>query len=154
MNYHLDSKQLIQRKILIVSPPPHSTRYSFIKTMNHRSLRKLNSWRYLKSQHFIRKKTSPELWCINSLPTSGVCWYPLQTVWTQIRPDKMLGLILTQSVWHSDGIPDRFFFEKVDIYFFWKQKNQLTTKKRAKLPSMQRVKTAQIWCTPCNSFSN
>ena len=28
----------------------------------------------------------------------------------QIRPDKMLGLIWIQTVWHSDGIPERFFF--------------------------------------------
>ena len=30
-----------------------------------------------------------------------VCWYPLQTVWTQIRPDKKSGLIWIRTVWHS-----------------------------------------------------
>ena len=31
------------------------------------------------------------------------------TVWTQIRPDKMSGLIWIKIVWHSDGIPERIF---------------------------------------------
>ena len=31
--------------------------------------------------------------CVNSLYTSSICRYPLQTVWTWIRPDKMLVLI-------------------------------------------------------------
>ena len=43
-----------------------------------------------------------------------VRWYPLQTVWTQIRPDKTSGLIWIQTVWHSDGISERFF-EKVNL---------------------------------------
>ena len=30
---------------------------------------------------------------VNSLYTSSICRYPLQTVWTWIRPDKMLVLI-------------------------------------------------------------
>ena len=35
------------------------------------------------------------------------CWFkPLQTVWIQIRPDNMSGLIWIQTFWHSDGIPD------------------------------------------------
>ena len=34
------------------------------------------------------------------LPSSVVCWWPLQTDWTQIRPDNMSGLIKIQSVWH------------------------------------------------------
>ena len=39
------------------------------------------------------------------------------TFWTQIRPNKMLGLIWIQNVWHSDDIPDffNFFLEKVDF---------------------------------------
>ena len=45
----------------------------------------------------------------NSLPPSVVCWYLLQTVWNQIRPDKTSGLIWIQTVWHSDGIPERIF---------------------------------------------
>ena len=36
-----------------------------------------------------------------------------KSVWTQIRPDKMSGLIWIQTVWHSDGIPKRAF-EKPD----------------------------------------
>ena len=34
---------------------------------------------------------------------------PLQTVWTQIRPDKMSGLIWIQTVLQSDGILERIF---------------------------------------------
>ena len=36
--------------------------------------------------------------------TFVVCWYPLQTVWTQIRLDKMSGLIWIQTIWHADDI--------------------------------------------------
>ena len=39
--------------------------------------------------------------------TFVVCWHPLQTVWTQIRPNKTSGLIWIQTVCHSDGIPER-----------------------------------------------
>ena len=35
-----------------------------------------------------------------TLPPSVVCRLPLQTVWTQIRPDGMSGLIWIQAVWH------------------------------------------------------
>ena len=42
---------------------------------------------------------------------------PSQTDWTQIRPNKMLGLIWIQSVWHSDCIPERFFRKSR----FWKK---------------------------------
>ena len=34
---------------------------------------------------------------------------PLQTDWTQIRPNNMLALIWIQTVWHSDGIPETIF---------------------------------------------
>ena len=67
-----------------------------------------------------------------SLPSSAVCWKCFQTVWTQIRPDKMSGLIWIQTVWQSDGIPERFF---LNINF---DKSRQTTKKHAILPSMQR----------------
>ena len=67
---------------------------------------------------------------INSWPTSVVCWYPLQTVWTQIRPDKMSDLIWIQTVEHSADISERIFlkvdFEKIS----WRQK-----KKCIELPS-------------------
>ena len=32
-------------------------------------------------------------------------------VWTQIRPDKMSGLIWVQTVQHSDDIPERFLIK-------------------------------------------
>ena len=43
--------------------------------------------------------------------TFVVCWWPLETVWTQIRPDKMSGLIWIQTVWHFDGIPEKVNFQ-------------------------------------------
>ena len=52
----------------------------------------------------------------------------------QIRPDKMSGLIWIQTVWHSYGIPERFFLKKLMF-----KKIQMT-KKHAKVPSTQRVK--------------
>ena len=61
-------------------------------------MRKLNSEfprsyiKPCKSWHF--KKDN----IINSLPSSAVYWEPLQTVWTQIRPKKKLGLIWIQTV--------------------------------------------------------
>ena len=48
--------------------------------------------------------------------TSVVSWWILQTVWIQIRPDKTSALIWIQAVWHSDGIPERFFWNK---NWFW-----------------------------------
>ena len=68
----------------------------------------------------------------------------LQTVLTQIRSDKMLGLIWIQSVWHSNCIPERIFWKS----WFWK--NQLT-KKDEKFLRGQRVKnlgwftSTRIW---------
>ena len=46
---------------------------------------------------------------VNSLPSSVVCCRPLQTVWTQIRPDKMSGLIWIQT---TDTM---MVFPKVDL---------------------------------------
>ena len=43
-----------------------------------------------------------------------ICWYPLQTVWTQIRDDEMSALIWIQTVCHSDSVPERAFW-------FWKK---------------------------------
>ena len=56
--------------------------------------------------------------------TSAIYWQPLQTVWTQVRPDKMLDLIWIQTVWHYHGIPETIFRNN----WFWK--NQKTTKKK------------------------
>ena len=77
---------------------------------------------------------SNSLLYLNCLPPSVVCWKYLQTAWTQIRPDILSGLIWIQTLWRSDGIPERIF-RKVS---FWK--NQQTTKEHEKLPSMQCVK--------------
>ena len=44
------------------------------------------------------KQYSTQLRCFSSLPASDdFCRYPLQRVWTQIRPDNMSGLIWIQS---------------------------------------------------------
>ena len=67
--------------------------------------------------------------------TFEVCYSPLQTIKTQIRPNKMLDLIWIQTNWLSDSIYEKLF-EGVNF----ENKNQMT-KKHAKLPSMQRVKT-------------
>ena len=44
------------------------------------------------------------------------CWKPLQTVWTQIRTDRMSVLIWIQTVWHSDSVPVNFLWKSL----FWK----------------------------------
>ena len=71
-----------------------------------------------------------------AMPTLTLCSLvsPLQTFLTQIRPDKMSGLIWIQTVWHSDCIPERTFLKSL----FWK--NQQMTKKHAKFPRRQRLK--------------
>ena len=39
----------------------------------------------------------------------------MRTVWSYIKFNKMLGLTLIHTFWHADGIPERFFFEKLDF---------------------------------------
>ena len=46
----------------------------------------------------------------------------LQTVWTQIRTDKMFDLVWIQTVWHSDMELIKKFFERV--YFGEKSSNK------------------------------
>ena len=65
---------------------------------------------------FFKKLIQKKKHYFNSLPSSGVSWYPLQTVWTQVRPDKMSGLIWIQTVWHFDGNLERIFWKS----WFWK----------------------------------
>ena len=75
----------------------------------------------------------------NSLPTSFIYGWPLQTVWTQIRPDKMSGLIRIQTVWHSD---DQYSWRNFRKSWFWKKsvkKNSRRQKKHEKLPRKLRV---------------
>ena len=66
---------------------------------------------------------------VNSLPTSVVCWSPQQTVWTQIRPDILSGLIWIQTVWHSDGVPERIFRRS----WFWKKSSDDKKKNTCKI---------------------
>ena len=59
---------------------------------------------------------------LNTSPASVVCWKYLQTVWTQIRPDKVSGLIGPRSgptkcrawsgskLFDTDGFPERMFW--------------------------------------------
>ena len=74
--------------------------------------------------------------CRGGLAGDYFCYLliPLLTICTQIRPNKASKLIWIQTVWHSDGIPERFIFKAN----FEKTKQQ-TTEKHAKLPSMQEV---------------
>ena len=56
------------------------------------------------------------------MPARAVCCYFFQTVWTQIRPDKMSGLIWIQTVWHW-WYSWKKFSKKLIL-----KKNQQTTK--------------------------
>ena len=51
---------------------------------------------------------------INSLPTTVICWLPLQTGWTQTS---FVGPDLDPNCWYADGIHERIFqkvnFEKI-----------------------------------------
>ena len=88
---------------------------------------------YFGQVAFIAYHMSPDP-TTNGAKTFVVCQKPLQTVRTQIRPDVKSSLIWVQTVWHSTGIPERIFWK----CYFWK--NQQSTKKCTKLPSIQRVK--------------
>ena len=72
---------------------------------------------------------------------------PLQTVWTQIRPDKMSGLIWILTVWHSDGIPKNFFPKR----WFWKK--SADNKKHVKLSRRQSFVWFDSLC-PINNLSS
>ena len=39
----------------------------------------------------------------------------MQTVWTQIRPERMSVLIWIQTIWHSDSVSERIFLK--NVYF-------------------------------------
>ena len=55
--------------------------------------------------------------CYNSLHASRwFCRLPiafLQTVWTQMKTNRMSVLIWIQTVWYSDGGPGRFIFKNL-----------------------------------------
>ena len=53
----------------------------------------------------------------NSLFTRVFCLWPFQTVWTQIRSNKMSSLIWIQTVWHSDDTPERIPLKR----WYWKK---------------------------------
>ena len=67
------------------------------------------------------------LWFRYTLPVYRVCQESsadnLQTVWAQIGPNIMSGLVWIQSIWHSDGIPKRSFRK------IWSWKNSADGKK-------------------------
>ena len=64
-----------------------------------------------------------------------ICCWSLQTVWTQIRPDILSGLIWIQTVWHSECVPEGIFLKNLTL-----KKVNRRQKCHEKLPSMQRVK--------------
>ena len=76
-----------------------------------------------------------------------VCWWPLQTVWTQSRTDQTSVLIWIQTIWHTDAVSERIFSKKLIL------KKVSRRQKHEKLPSMQRVK---IWLIiePVHEISN
>ena len=85
---------------------------------------------------------------INFLPPSVVCWWLLQTVWTQIRPDKMSDLILAQSVWHSDGITERIFSKKLIL-----KKSADDRKSMKNFPGGKELKLIDHICCVCWLFA-
>ena len=81
----------------------------------------------------------------NSQYASAICWLSLQTVWIQIRSDKMSDLIWHQTVWQSDGISERSFRKKLIWKIFASKQNNIL-----KLPNMHRCK----WLTLRNDSSH
>ena len=72
----------------------------------------------------------------------------LQTVWTQIRPDKMSGLIWIQ-LFDTLMVFLKEFLKKIEL-----ENNQQTTKEHAKLPSRQRVHSLPTECCLLITFTN
>ena len=71
----------------VLDLPLYNSLLSFILfSLQSHSLSTNNIW-LSKNKLYLYK------WSFSSLPARVVCWQPLQTVWTQIRPDKMSGLI-------------------------------------------------------------
>ena len=70
---------------------------------------------------------------VNSLPATVVFWLHLQTVWAQLKLDKISGLIWNQGIWHSDGIPEGFFKE---LNF---ENTQQTTKNDENFPACSSI---------------
>ena len=72
---------------------------------------------------------------VNFSPVGVDCWLHLQTVWTQIRPDRMCWPDLDQNICHSDnGIPERIFRKNA----FCKKKQQIAIILK-KLPILQQL---------------
>ena len=67
---------------------------------------------------------------------SDVCWCPLQTVWAQIRPNILLGLIWVQTYWYFGWYSWKNFLKKRIFKKTADDKQKLT-----KLPNLQRVKS-------------
>ena len=53
---------------------------------------------------------------VNSLTTSVICSYPLQTNWTQIRPDKTLGLIWILSWYSWKNFSKKLILQKIKAW--------------------------------------
>ena len=79
-----------------------------------------NDFRLMTKTHCVLRCTS-----FNSLPTNTVFWCLMQTVLTH----KTWGLIWIQTVWHSDGIPERIFGKKLNLK---KKKKSADDKKNMK----------------------
>ena len=69
-----------------------------------------------------------------TLSVSVICWWFLQTVWTQFRPDKTSGLILIQTVLTLKVFPIEFLKSNL--------KNQQTTKIIKIFPSRNTIRVS------------
>ena len=73
----------------------------------------------------------------------------MQTVWTQIRSDKTLGLIWVQTVWHSDDIPERIFQKNLILKKFSRQQKSMKINKinfaNSLDPDQARQMSGLIW---------
>ena len=84
------------------------------QSLSAKYLKQANIWcslslLYIPNCFFLSTLKFAWIVVINSLLTSVVCWLPLQTIWTQLRPDKTSGMIWIQTAWHSTDIPERTF---------------------------------------------
>ena len=82
------------------------------------------------------------IWIVQSLwqvVTFVICWKPFQTVWNQIRTDRMSVLIWILTVWHSNSVHERIFSKKLIL-----KKVSRRQQKHERLPSIQRGKDTNL----------
>ena len=82
----------------------------------------------------------------NSLPVIVFCWESLQTVWTQIRPDRMSDPTWIQIVWHSDDNPERILLKMLNLKKSADNKSLKNSPSCKELSPLRWKVEMTLWC--------